>query len=704
MNRRKNSGGQAIILVTLALLTMCGMMGLAVDTGWSFFVHKQAQTAADAAALGAVEAGFKRLTAGPGAISAFTCGAGGGPGATQLDCETTAVNCASVTSTSNLNNGCQYALKNGFDWTTSRQNVTMQSNDGATADLPSTGVNCVVVSGCAPGVVNMVYWVTTRTVQTIPQLFSAIWQNNAQGTVSAVATAAIAASIGPGQFYGMNRIGDCTNVNPATGNGGQNCGLDVTLSPGNSAGIACGSSRANLCAPAGIILSSQCNSKSKGICDNGVAGDGGNGTAMGSSLTIMGNGTVGSDGAVTGTWNNMNGKALTPVYSMSPTTFQDPTAGNHLSQPPLVSELGNNGTYPAIGSCGYPNGVIPAGVTLGPYQYYSYQTVAGVKVPDGKQISFAGAVTFSNSASGCPDPLNTGNVVYTNPNGVSQGSSNFPTYIFYGGMNANGSTVTMGPGQYVMAGTNTLATIDSQNKNVPVVFQAGNSGTNITGDTSTGTMWVFTDANYPGMATQLTNVPGNISAIQTLTQGSMYFKDAAISLSGLIGSANQGSHLPPGLDSYSGITWWQDRRNSDVGYNEASGSAGCPSAGTLCTGDDGTVLVCGSNGDCPDASDSALAAMMTANHVTTTSPGLVMDPGNAKIALNGVFYQPRGAWMDFVAGNSGFQCSVAQGGGPNSQCPLEVITGALLLDHGTVALDLAGPTNPIITYKPVLIH
>ena len=224
-DRRKNSGGQAIILVTLALLTMCGMMGLAVDMGWSFFVHKQAQTAADAAALAAVEEGFKRIDGRRGAISGFTCSAGGS-GAAQLDCQTTAVNCAAVAATSNLNNGCQYAKKNGFDWTTSRQNVTIQSNDGATADLPAT----------SPGVVNIAYWVTVRTVQTIPQLFSAVNGTNTEGTVSAVATAAIAASIGPGQFYGMDRKGDCPRMSIGQcgqSRGGQNCGVDVTLSPGN---------------------------------------------------------------------------------------------------------------------------------------------------------------------------------------------------------------------------------------------------------------------------------------------------------------------------------------------------------------------------------------------------------------------------------------------------------------------------------------
>lgn len=32
----KRQGGQAIVLVTLALFAMFGLMGLAVDLGWSF--------------------------------------------------------------------------------------------------------------------------------------------------------------------------------------------------------------------------------------------------------------------------------------------------------------------------------------------------------------------------------------------------------------------------------------------------------------------------------------------------------------------------------------------------------------------------------------------------------------------------------------------------------------------------------------------
>jgi hypothetical protein len=45
-------------MVTLALFMMAGIMGLAVDLGWSYFTKKSAQTAADAAALAAAEAAF----------------------------------------------------------------------------------------------------------------------------------------------------------------------------------------------------------------------------------------------------------------------------------------------------------------------------------------------------------------------------------------------------------------------------------------------------------------------------------------------------------------------------------------------------------------------------------------------------------------------------------------------------------------------
>ena len=105
MNRRKQaSGGQAIVMVTLALVSMCGMMGLAVDLGWSFFVQKTAQAAADGAALAAVQETLK-LNGGNG-LGSITCGSVAG-------C-TAAVGCDTIGS-GNLYNGCLYATANGFE-------------------------------------------------------------------------------------------------------------------------------------------------------------------------------------------------------------------------------------------------------------------------------------------------------------------------------------------------------------------------------------------------------------------------------------------------------------------------------------------------------------------------------------------------------------------------------------------------------------
>jgi Flp pilus assembly protein TadG len=53
MKLRSGERGQALLLVTLSLFAMCGLLGLAVDLGWSYFIQKSAQNAADSAALSA---------------------------------------------------------------------------------------------------------------------------------------------------------------------------------------------------------------------------------------------------------------------------------------------------------------------------------------------------------------------------------------------------------------------------------------------------------------------------------------------------------------------------------------------------------------------------------------------------------------------------------------------------------------------------
>ena len=112
--KNKRTSGQALVMVTLALIAMCGMMGLAVDLGWSFFVQKQAQVAADSAALAAVQALYSNLN---GTVPTLSCGG-------LVTCSPTPTDCASIGSTGNLASGCAYATAN------SRAGRTMAGFDG----------------------------------------------------------------------------------------------------------------------------------------------------------------------------------------------------------------------------------------------------------------------------------------------------------------------------------------------------------------------------------------------------------------------------------------------------------------------------------------------------------------------------------------------------------------------------------------------
>ena len=179
-------------MVTVALVAMFGIVGLAVDLGWAYFIKKSAQNAADAAALAAVSAA---LAGGP--IASMTCGGG------TVTCAPTPIPCPA---TGNLQNACLYAAQNGFSPATARQNVTVQASDAATAPT---------VTGCTPTVqhpptapcVDTPYWVTVRVSEQIPQLFSAVL-GNATATVTARATAAVAKVESIGSLILLNREGE----------------------------------------------------------------------------------------------------------------------------------------------------------------------------------------------------------------------------------------------------------------------------------------------------------------------------------------------------------------------------------------------------------------------------------------------------------------------------------------------------------------
>lgn len=600
--RKEKSGGQAIVMVSLALFAMAGMMGLAVDLGWSYFIQKEAQAAADGAALAATHEAWARLG---GSVGSVTCG---NSSASNLWCSSTAPGVAcgtgNASGTSNLYAGCLYAINNGFNYVSNtRMRVWMQADVGSGSQpLTPAGGSLNI----APA--NIKYWVTARAVTTIPQLFSSLL-GNTQGTVAALGTAAVAAETTPGSFIGLNREGDCLTKSDGTK---YNCGVDINLTSsgqtecfnndGTDANI-----KAKVCGPAGVYLASRCNGST-------VTGCGTVNTKTGYAGETTNNPTVWA--GQTGTHVRLEGTVDTPanwtpnppgaVNGSDSNMFLDPTRSK--LQPPLATPANQIPLCPVLdtGKGGEING------NVGPYQYYSYKLVNGNKVPTGNPIQILnGDTVHFDSGYGCP--------------GVSGSSSSpaSPMYVFYGGLYMNGNSgthVNFGAGQYVLAGTN--APLADGKGAGSVLF--GDGGT-ITGDTVKGTMFIFTDGHYanPTTGAAVLTPP---TGMPTLYQGNIDIKNVDITLAGVTSSS-------PMDQTYKDILFWQDRRNSTDTLNLADGSLDPNfTQGTPCSG-------CG---------------------VTNTSPALIMEDGNGTMNLTGVSYQPRGAWIDLQAGVAGVAVSHLQ--------------------------------------------
>ena len=217
-------------MVSFALVAMFAIMGLALDIGWSYYVEKSAQAAADAAALAAVSAAMA-------SGSAHDCGA--------VSCASAPVACPGAPG--NLASACLYARTNGFDPAVKPAvTVTVQASDANTAPT---------VAGCTPVVqhpptapcVDTQYWVTVRVSEQVPQLFSAV-MGKTTGKVSARATAAIVRSEAIGSLILLNRENDAWAG--STGRNLENGGGPDLIVPGgiilgsnsSSAGYAWGSS------------------------------------------------------------------------------------------------------------------------------------------------------------------------------------------------------------------------------------------------------------------------------------------------------------------------------------------------------------------------------------------------------------------------------------------------------------------------------
>lgn len=549
--RNKNASGSATIMVTLALVPMCGLMGLAVDLGWCFFLKKQAQATTDAAALAAAAEAMYELQ---GNFTGVTCNQfNGGNACTPVQCTGPAAN---PPTTGPFASGCAYALNYTYSLGGSTQpTVTIQGN--VAPNQPPTGTNVIT---------NTVYWVNVVSARIVPQLFSAVL-GNLNATVSASSTAAIVTTVVPGQLTALNGPNDCI---PTSAYG---CGIDLDLT--NTTITTVGS----------VILSSTCNGTSQLGC-GATAG------ATGTNLGSNGPGTVTAQPPygyirvpigqplTNNTYSTTINFTPTPIVSPG-SGYGDPTL--NMVQPLLLS---NAQVCPVLGG-GIPNPSPP----LGPCVYYA---------ADGQ-----GNPLYT--PTGLPPITVSGNVTFSSPNPGS--------YYFYGGLQLlPGSTTTFGPGQYVIVGTSGSTALTL--------------GGTVTGDSTTGTMFILTAPDYPGL-----NIPPPLLGsplVTSLTLGAtLVLPGASVSLTGLSSTA-----LPP---QDSGILFWQDRMNNN------GSSAG------FYVGQSGT---------------------------------------GATLTLNGVLYQPEGAYIDS-------QASTITGG-------LQIITGGLQ-DSGST-FNVTQVNNPILRYVVALIQ
>lgn len=641
-HRKSGVRGQALIMVTLGLIAMCGLMGLAVDLGWSYFIEKQAQAAADLAALAAVQEANTRI---PNAFG-FACPVA--PSGPQVYCTSGAgiETCTSVggNTNSNLWNGCLYAQQNGFTdgGLNGAQTVTVQAYDSSS--LPPT----------APGVTGIAYWVTVRTTQRVPQLFSSVL-GNTQGLVSARATAALVSSVVPFSFIALNERGDC--INDSNGAGFQDqCGVDVNIigrsgSGGKGGGgggkgggglqpCAPGAPPATICAANGIVLASDCHGPGDSVpgCTDG---------GRGSPTPTWAGQTQGDASVWALTAQVRSGGAVDDPSKWTPPPTPgrggvpgDPFRGK--PQPPLVAP--SSGT--SMQACAINGNVIDggkgAGLNLGPYQYYA--TSDGT-TPTGARIVLSGNIAFSAGGI-CP-----GTVI---PGATPSGS--FAPYLFYGGVELAGN-INFGPGQYVMIGTATP-------NNASLLLSGGNQ--TITGDTTAGTQFIATDLGYPGLSNQFHTIPAALTnGAIPLYQGHIELK-AGNSTNVQLRGIDKAS-APASLGAYNGSLFWQDRRNSTLRLDDLGNLIDRPCA-------NGCATVPGS---------------LAARGVTSTSPGFVYDAA-VQMNLEGMLYQPRGAWFSFQ-GNA----DISSG--------LQIITGMVHMTGGG-QVSLLPSAVPIITYVVALIH
>jgi hypothetical protein len=586
----RNRHGQILVMATLALFAMCGIMGLAVDLGWSYFVKKQAQAAADAAALAAATQAYASV----GFNSSYTKDTD----AINMAWAPSPIPCPDTnTGTTNLDKGCLYAERNGFK-VGGRQNVLIQADFGP--PIPT-----------APGVNAAQYWVTVRVSETIPQLFSSIL-GNTSGLVSARATAALVKSEIVGSFHLLNRQNDCVPM----GGGQPVCGVDLIVQAEGTYDDPA------LLADGGILMASLANDPGP---QGPSAGENQGGGVIKAPFTW-----IRRAGSENGWYFNQGNSAdwiTTPINrAESGDMFRDPLRNRYGNPAPPVGDSSLD--RPVMGGTFQLSSDPNAPTEIGPGYYYAaaVDPTTGNTIATGEPLRMSGYVHFKSGGD-------------------------FGEFVFFGGITvgqqgAGETKLTFDAGRYVFSGvrernggkpgvlfdiTTNLEMTDGQ-----VPFQAAP-------ESHGGEIFIFTgfDRNaepysgrYPvgqdGGDIDL-YVPQPVWNIRDqLDFGISGFQSGNNALNVNLHGLNMKSpKVPQELRDFEApLLIWQDQRNSVIDYYQGgSFNMGC---------------VIGENvgGDCNNTLSN------------NGSPQLFFkaSPGSS---LWGVIYQPRGAWTT-VWGGSGY--------------------------------------------------
>ncbi len=169
--------GQILPMATLMIILMLSMMGLAMETGMSYYMRQSAHAAAESAAMSTVLAAMSSVSG-----SSITCSSSSTSG-TQCGTSSTAASqtCSSSPNSppkTNFDNGCLYAKQNGF----AVGGKTVVSISANNTTPPPYNPN-----------VKVVYWAQATAYTRMPQLFSAVFSTGGM-FAGARATAAIVSS------------------------------------------------------------------------------------------------------------------------------------------------------------------------------------------------------------------------------------------------------------------------------------------------------------------------------------------------------------------------------------------------------------------------------------------------------------------------------------------------------------------------------